>query len=208
MSDQTPSPGPFQSGGGVSLTHIALTVSFCLNLLLIGVLATGYVRFFYWPAAVGHGSAMPGGHRGPGLLFGIGSGFFNPSTMTQFLPEKADAVRAAFNAHRPALTERRAAAMAARAAAVQYFLADDFSKPAFDAALMRVRAADAEFEAETMRAVSDSAATMTVAERRKLSDNIRRSHGRGFGFGGGGWGHGQGRGMGRGPDDPPPPSGN
>jgi len=154
MSTDAPAP-PKRS-------NVALVVSLCLNLILIGVIAMGL-----WRA---HVMMMPP-PEGPGMLA--------PQMLMRLAPAEADKIRGILQAHRDRLMQLHQAAMDARRAAHSAFLSPDYNQKAFDDALERVHQADAALEAERLKVVSESIATLTPEERRTL---VAWTHDRGHGW--------------------------
>ena len=159
-------------------SNVALIVSLCLNLLLIGVIAMGIFRVF-------HPGMMFGMERG----FGHGQGSHASLALMRLVPAESDKIKAILAAHRDRVTSLGRDAMDARHQVMRAFVDPAFSRPAFDQALDRMRAADAAFEEEQTKIASESVATLTPEERRAAADKIsshglfgmhHMGHGRGF----------------------------
>lgn len=183
---------------------VALIVSLCVNLLVVGALA---MMFWRWspfsamppppppPRAGADFAADLGPDRGPdrrvdagrgfgrgqGQKVGLGQGVLNPHILAKVAPAKADAIRAIIRSHRPKLAALRDAAFAARRDAAGVLAGETYSKAAFDRALERVRAADTALEGEVLDTVSECAGLLSPEERQAAS-RFR---------GGGGHGHGR-----------------
>lgn len=142
------------SGGPIMApkrSNVALIVSLCLNLILIGVIAMGLWR-------IGMRPPPPGG---PGML--------SPQLLMRLAPNEADKIGAVLEAHRDRLVGLHHDAVEARRQARRIFLAPDFSQQAFVASLDRVNQADSALEAERLKVVSESIATLTPEERRTIA---------------------------------------
>jgi uncharacterized membrane protein len=156
-------------------SNVALIVSLCLNLLLAGVIAIGGFRAFH------HGSMFGGGH-------GHGRGGSGIHALMHLVPAETDKIKNVVAAHNDRVLKLRSEAMEARRAALRAFAAPDFNRQAFDRSLERVRGADAALEAEELKVVSESAATLTPDERRAAAERARAHKGFGMHRGGGGRG--------------------
>jgi uncharacterized membrane protein len=168
------SPGPAKF---VTWRSALLIGSFCLNLLLLGALGVGLMRFVFQPE---HENKHQPPHQ---MYFGIGRGVLNPDYMGRMAPAKAAAIHGIVDARRDDLQNLRRASIDARGDAMRLFTSADFNQPAFDAALARIEAADAAFERGTMQVISASAARLSVEERRAVVDQWRQEHGHGRGAG-------------------------
>jgi len=142
-------------------SNVALIVSLCLNLLLIGVIAMGIFRVFH-----------PGMMFGMGHGFGRGQGMHAPLVLMHLVPAESDKIKGILASHRDRMTFLGRDAMDARHQVMHTFVDPAFSKQAFDQALDRMRTADAAFEAEQTKIVSESVATLTPEERRAAADKI------------------------------------
>jgi Spy/CpxP family protein refolding chaperone len=134
-------------------SNVALVVSLCLNLILIGVIAMGL-----WRA---HLMMMPPGAERPGMLA--------PQILMRLAPAEADKIRAIMEAHRDRLIQLHQTAMEARRAAHNVFQSSDYNRQAFDNALERVHQADAALETERLKMLSEIIATLTPEERRTVA---------------------------------------
>jgi len=143
-------------------SNVALIVSLCLNLLLIGVIAMGTFRMF-------HPDMMFGMERG----FGHGHGPHAPYALMHLVPAESDKIKGIVTAHGDRMTTLGHDAMDARHQVMRAFVDPAFSQPAFDQALDRMRAADAALEAEQLKIVSQSVAALTQDERRAAADKIK-----------------------------------
>ncbi|MGC9952767.1 MAG: periplasmic heavy metal sensor [Rhizomicrobium sp.] len=156
-------------------SNLVLIVSLCVNLILVGVIAMGVFRVFH------HGPMFGGGH-------GFGRGELAPHALTHLVPAETDKIKNVVAAHRDRILLLRSDAMAARQDVQRIFAAPDFNQKAFDQSLERVGAADAALEAEEMKVVSESVATLAPDERRADAE-WAMAH-RGFGMHHRGEGHG------------------
>ncbi|MDE2630706.1 MAG: periplasmic heavy metal sensor [Alphaproteobacteria bacterium] len=136
-------------------SNVALIVSLCINLILMGVIAVGLLRAF--------GPMFANGQR-PLVPFGI----------MRLVPADGDKIKTIIAAHQDRILELRRGAMAARRDMWHAFAAPDFSQPAFDRALQRVRDADAAMEAEELKVVSESVAALTPDDRRNAVERGRQ----------------------------------
>ena len=161
-------------------SNVALIVSLCLNLILAGVIAMGGYRAFHHNPMFGGG---PGFERGYGR--GHGQGAMGSRALMHLLPAESDKIKAIAEAHSDRVFQLRDAARAARLDVLHAFAAPDFNQPAFDGALERVRGADAALEAEELKVVSESVATLTPDERRAAAERARDHRGFGMHRGGG-----------------------
>ncbi len=161
-------------------SNVALIVSLCLNLLLIGVIAMGTFRMFH-----------PGMGFGMGQGFGRGQGPHAPMVLMRLVPAESDKIKAILAYHRDRQMSLGRDAMDARHQVMRAFMDPEFDQQTFDRALEHMRAADAAFEAEQTKVVSESVATLTPEERQAAADSIRshmpfgrhhRGQGRGRGF--------------------------
>jgi Spy/CpxP family protein refolding chaperone len=135
-------------------SNVALIVSLCLNFILLGVIAMGA-----WRA---HEMMMMGPPLPPG-----GTGMA-PQMLMHLVPGEADKVRAVLEAHRDRLMALHRDAMEARRGARSVFLAPDFTRQSFAAALDRVHKADEALEVEHLKVMAETAATLTPEERKTV----------------------------------------
>jgi uncharacterized membrane protein len=168
------------NGSPQGKSNVALIVSLCLNLILAGVIAMGGYRAFH------HGQMFGGG---PDFGRGHGQGSMSSRALMHLLPAETDKIRAIADAHNDRVLQLRSEARQARRDVLGAFAALDFNQQAFDRSLERVRGADAALEAEELKVVSESVATLTPDERRDAAERAREH--RGFGMH-----HGDGRGRG------------
>jgi uncharacterized membrane protein len=152
-------------------SNVALIVSLCINLILAGVIAMGGFRAFH------HGWMFGGGH-------GHGRGGSGIHALMHLVPAETDKIKNVVAAHNDRVVQLRSEARGARWDALRVFAAPDFSRQAFDRSLERVRSADAALEAEELKVVSESVATLTPDERRAAAERAREH--RGFEMRGGG----------------------
>jgi uncharacterized membrane protein len=187
MSDTTPVPP--------RPNHLPLIISLCVNLLLAGVVAVPLVRFAMYGPMFGR----PPMHE----TFGQGAErmqvrmMLSPRALMHAAPEKSDKIKSIIEAHHDKIAALRADSMAAHQKVVDVFSAPQFDKAAFAKSLAEMQAADAAFESEILKAVSETVAILSPEERRKAAEFHGRpqmmDHHR---F----WFHGRGN-----ADGPPPP---
>jgi uncharacterized membrane protein len=162
------------NGSPPGKSNVALIVSLCLNLVLVGVIVMGGFRAFH------HGSMFWGGH-------GFGRGGSAPHALMHLAPAETDKIKAVVAAHNNRIDQLRNEAREARHDVLRVFAAADFSRQAFDQSLERVRGADAALEAEELKIVSESVATLTPDERRDAAERARAHRGFGMHRRGGGF---------------------
>ncbi|MDE2181639.1 MAG: periplasmic heavy metal sensor [Alphaproteobacteria bacterium] len=163
--------------------NVALIVSVCLNLILVGLIVTAVVRVMAFHPMFGPGIGPPDGHGVPIQRV------LAPHAMIMAAPGERDRIHAVIQAHREQITKLRSDALNARREVMRQFTQPNFDKAAFDAALARMHAADIALEAEVLKIVSDSAATLTPDERRSVAAQAREDHAGRF-WGGHGRAHG------------------
>jgi uncharacterized membrane protein len=163
------------NGSPQGKSNVALIVSLCINLVLAGVIAMGGLR------ALHHGWMFGGGH-------GFGQRGSASHALMHLVPAETDKIKNVVAAHNDRVVQLRNEARGARWEALRVFAAPDFSRQAFDRSLERVRGADAALEAEELKVVSESVATLTPDERRDAAEQAREH--RGFGMHHGGEGRG------------------
>jgi uncharacterized membrane protein len=173
--------------------NVALIISLCVNLVLVGIIATAVVRMHYF-----HPMMSGGRMGGPGMA-GMAERqqvrqMMSPRVLMAVAPDKQDALRAVGRAHRDQLDSLRAAAVAARREVLRLYTAPTLDRPALDQALTRMQQADAALESEAVKATAEAGAVLSADERKRVLGWQPRG-GRGHG---GGW-HGR-----RGGDGPPP----
>jgi uncharacterized membrane protein len=139
-------------------SNVALIVSLCINLILVGLIAMGAFRVFH------HGPMFGGGH---------GRGGSAPHALMHLVPAETDKIKNVIAAHRDRIQQLRNEAMAARQDVRGVFAAPDFNQKAFDQSLERMRGADAALEAEEMKVVSEGVATLTPDERRAAAEWVK-----------------------------------
>ena len=154
-------------------SNLALIVSLCINLILVGLIAMGAFRVFH------HGLLFGGGHGRDGSV---------PHALAHLIPAETDKIKNVIAAHQDSINLLRGEAKAARQDVRSAFAAPDFNRKAFDQALERMRVADTALETEEMKVVSESVATLTPDERCAAAE-WAMAH-RGFGMH-----HGSGRGF-------------
>jgi Spy/CpxP family protein refolding chaperone len=163
--------------------NVALIVSLCINLLLAGVIATAVVRFTWHHPMFPIGGPMGGGPMQGQLERQQVHQIMSPRVLMHVAPDKQDALRAVMNAHHDRLEPLKADALNARREVVRLYTAPSYDKPAVDAALARVQAADAAFEVEMLKIAAEAGAVLTPEERQKVIESQPHDHG------GPGWHH-------------------
>ncbi|MDE2111606.1 MAG: periplasmic heavy metal sensor [Alphaproteobacteria bacterium] len=158
-NDMRPADGSFDAGVQHGRSHAALIVSLCLNLLLVGLIAMAL-----WRAYMPHPMFRPG----PGHELGLGQGPLNPHTLMRFAPDESDKIGKIMEDHGERIQILRLEAMEARHQAMLTFADPQYTPQRLDKALDNVRSADAALEAEALKVVSESAATLTPAERQVI----------------------------------------
>ena len=103
-------------------SNIALIVSLCLNLLLVGVIAMGTFRMLH-----------------PGMMFGMGFGRglgpHAPYALMHLIPAESDKIKGVLAAHNDRVRSLGHDAMDARHQVMRTFVDPAFSQSAFDQAL-------------------------------------------------------------------------
>jgi uncharacterized membrane protein len=151
-------------------SNLALIVSLCINLILVGLIAMGAFRVFH------HGLMFGGGHGRDGSV---------PHALAHLIPAETDKIKNVIAAHRDRIQQLRNEAMAARQDVRSAFAAPDFNRKTFDQSLERMRVADTALETEEMKIVSESVATLTPDERRAAAEWAKAHRGFGMRHGGG-----------------------
>ncbi|HUO97858.1 MAG TPA: periplasmic heavy metal sensor [Rhizomicrobium sp.] len=184
-------------------SNVALIISLCLNLLLVGIIAVAFVRVHFFLMPQVHERMMAdqwrGHDHGHGRMLWQMQQALTPQGLQRAAPAKAEKIQAIMEAHRARLQDLGNASINARRDAFNVFAADSFDKKAFDDALSRVQAADSAFEKELLSVLSDSAVTLSPEERKAVA-KARLDHGDGF-F----WHHRFHHDFGGGPAHMPPP---
>ena len=173
--DMRPAKGPFESRAAQGRSHAALIISLCVNLLLVGLIAMAL-----WRAYLPHPMAGMGPGPGQGRELGLGQGPLNPHTLIRFAPDEAGKIRKIMEDHGERIQILRIEAIDARHRAMLTFADPQFTPQSFAKALDDVKSADAALEAEALKVVSESAATLTPAERQVIGR--RAVQHRGFGM--------------------------
>lgn len=186
--------------------HVALIISLCINLVLVGIVAMAVVRMHFFAPPPFGGPGMMGGHgSGHGFMLRQMQESLTPQALERGAPAKADKIRSIMETHRQRIHELGTASIDARRQAFDVFSQPNFDKKGFDASLARVQAADAALEKEILSVVSDSAVALSPEERQAVASQ-RGHHGGYF------WRHhfrhgGDGRDDDHGPQPPGPPPG-
>jgi len=164
-------PSP-TSGASSGKSHVALIISLCINLILVGIIAMAVVRVHFFPPPPFGGMGMMGGH-GHGMLRQMQESL-TPWAFQHAAPAKSEKIEAIIDAHRPHLHELGASSIDARREAFKVFSAPNFDKNAFNQSLARVENADAALEKELLSVVSESAGTLSPEERRAVAAERER----------------------------------
>lgn len=147
-------------------SNAPLIISLCVNLLLAGLIVIPLVRFAFLGPMFRPPMSDP---LGPGMERGQMHQMLSPRMMIHAAPEKADKIKAVIDGHRGRIDELRGQSMAARRKVMDVFGAAKFDSAAFDKALTDLQAADAAFEKEILKVVSETAGTLTPEERQKAA---------------------------------------
>lgn len=154
--------------------NTALIVSLCVNFFLIGILVAGVLGAI-------HRFRTFGGPQGDGL---------DPRAVIHMLPDaRRDEIEPLLEGKRDQIRPLLDAARDAREDAYRIFKAETFDRAAFDAAMTKVREADAAVASATQAIIGDVAARLTADERGRIARGFlerRLEHFRERGFGRGG----------------------
>jgi uncharacterized membrane protein len=162
--------------------NVALIVSLCVNLVLAGIIATALVRFsFFWHHPPAPPAPPPAQERVSVRQILI------PRILIRVVPAKADAIRDLANSHKGRVDALRAESAVARRDVLRLYGEPAFDKPAFEQALVRMRAADAALETEVLKLAVETGNMLSPEERKAVAE-WQPPHGRGFGDGRG-WQH-------------------
>lgn len=160
--------------------NVALIISVCINLVLVGIIATAVVRIHYFHPM------MPGGGRmgGPGMA-GMAERqqvrlIMSPHVLMAVAPDKQDALHAVASSHRDRMDTLRDTAITARRDVLQIYEAPMLDRAALDQALGRMQAADAALELEAIKTASEASAILSADQRKRVLD-WQPHGGRGFG---------------------------
>ncbi|MEI9930960.1 MAG: periplasmic heavy metal sensor [Rhizomicrobium sp.] len=149
MSDPVPAPKRQPS--------VLLIVSLCLNIALIALVASFYMR-------TGIHHAEP--HEGKRGL--------SAQSLMRMVPAEEGKIGAILDAHRKRMRELRRAAMQARVESFDLLQSKEFKAEDFAKSLAAVQAADAALEAETMKVTAESVAALTPQERAAIAGETQR----------------------------------
>ena len=146
-------------------TNVALIVSICINVLLVGVIAMALVRASMihpmWPPFSNVKQIEKRGVIPVQMVL-------NPRLMMQAAPNERDKIRAVIESHRDKVRTLRVASMGARREVMRQFENPKFDKAAFEQSLARMHDADTALETEVLAVMADSAATLTPEERKAV----------------------------------------
>jgi uncharacterized membrane protein len=137
---------------------VLLTVSLCVNLALIGLIAITYVR-----TGLRHFEPR---HEGKVTL--------SAQSLIRMVPTERAKIQDVLDAHRTQIREQRQRATQARANAFRLLEADNFRASDFAEALAAVQSADAALETETMKVTAESVAVLTPAERETVAGQVKK----------------------------------
>jgi uncharacterized membrane protein len=162
---------PTPTGGtGSGKSNVALIISLCINLLLVGIIAMAVMRVHFFPPPPFGGPGMMQFHgRGHGMQLWQMQQSLTPQAFQRAAPAKAAKIESIIGAHRPKFRELGASSIDARRQAFEVFSQPNFDKKAFDDSLARVQATDAALEKEILSVVSESAGTLTPEERKAVA---------------------------------------
>lgn len=149
-------------------SHVALIISLCVNLLLVGVILMAFVRMHFFAPPFGPGM-MDGHGRGHGMMLWQTQQALTPQAFLHAAPAKSDKIRSIMGAHHPRVRDLSMSSIDARKEALRVFAAPNFDKSAFDQSLAHVLSADAALEKEILSVVSESAGTLSPEERRAVA---------------------------------------
>ena len=166
-------------------SNVALIISLCVNLLLVGLIVVSFVRMHFFMPPMGGGmmggpGMMEGHGRGHGMMLWQTQQSLSPQAFLHAVPAKSDKIRSIMDTHHPRIRDLSMSSIDARRDALRVFAAPNFDKNAFDQSLVRVQAADAALEKEILSVVSDSAATLSPEERRAVAAERERHGGGGM----------------------------
>jgi uncharacterized membrane protein len=136
--------------------NTGLIVSLCLNVVLIAMVAVGFVRA--WQREYEQR---------------VGGAFSAQSIVAHLPPDRAARVQAVVDAHAAKLNALADAAQQARVKARLLFLSPDYQLPVYAQQQARILAADDALEAEKMRQLNDIGVLLTVDERKGIVDRAR-----------------------------------
>jgi uncharacterized membrane protein len=169
-------------------TNVALIVSVCLNLILVGLIVMAVVRVAAFHPMLG---ALVTQRAGQGHGVPVQQ-VLAPRAMMHAAPAERAKIRAVIVAHRDRIAALRAQSLDARSEVLQEFSQPKFDKAAFDKALERMHASDAALESEVLKVMSESAATLTPEERQAVAQQNQNGRGPFWRRHGGDRGHGRG----------------
>lgn len=138
---------------------LLLIVSLCLNVALIALGATMFLRGF------GFGFGPP--PREP-------KGVLSPMALMRMVPAQSDRIGRIMEAHRARMHELKQVSMQARGALLDVLTAQNFDKAALDKAMASLEAADDALQQENIKATSESVAVLTQAERESVADQLKK----------------------------------
>lgn len=161
---------PTPSGGTSSgRSNIALIISLCINLILVGIVGMAVFRMHFFPPPPFGGPGMMQFHgRAHGMELWQFQRALTPQAFQRAAPAKSEKIEAIITSHRAHFRELGQSSIDARRQAFQVFSQPNFDKKAFDDALAHVQAADAALEKEIMSVVSESAVTLSPEERKAV----------------------------------------
>ena len=138
-------------------SSVALIVSLCLNLALVGLIAIAMTR------------------SGPrGFEPHEPKGGLSAQALIRMVPAEESKIRSIMEAHHAHVRELRNDAMRARAESFRVLSSPDFREEDFAKSLAAVEAADAALQAEVMKLTAESIAVLTPAERQAVAARVKR----------------------------------
>lgn len=153
-------------------TNIALIVSVCLNLILVGLIVTAVVRIALFHPMFG--SLMAQHPPGRGIVV---QQVLSMRALMHAAPAERAKLRAVAVAHRDRVKALRQEALDARQDVLNRFSQPDFDPAAFDAAVKRMHEADSALESEVLKIMYESAVTLTPEERQAVVQQYKDDDG-------------------------------
>lgn len=150
MTETTPAPRRGR--------RIFLILSLCLNVFLVAVIVVGVMRAVHRR----NDPMTAGGPFSPYVLLHVAA------------KEDRPKIQAVIDRHKASVRHLRDQAVAARVASFETFAAPDYTPEKFNAALDKVREADAAVGKEVNDSIAESVAQLAPDERKKLADKTRR----------------------------------
>ncbi len=136
---------------------VALIVSLCLNVALIGLIAVAMWRTGMRPLEPREAKVALGAQA-----------------LIRLVPAEKAKIEAIIGTHHQKLHELRTRALQARADSFRMLAASDFNAADFAGSLAAVQSADAALETETMKLTAESVAALTPAEREGVAGQMQK----------------------------------